>query len=57
MTNVRLGNMLKFCAFTLEPNMSFILQPWQFYFVILASMISLIIAKATTLTREAGRVL
>jgi len=39
LTLVDPGNMVKFFCFTIEPIMSFILQPWQFFFIILAGWV------------------
>ena len=39
MTLVGPGNMVKFFRFTTEHTVSFILQPWQFFFMILAGWV------------------
>ncbi len=39
LTLVGLGNMVKFFRFTTEQTVNFILQPWQFFFIILASWV------------------
>ena len=48
------GNMVKVFHFTAEPNMSFILQPWQLLFMILAGWVTALCRLSTALRSVAG---